>query len=89
VYKWPINPFTTANSIYSHTYYVVSGVRNGWIGDRSKKLYHHTMEMEQMKAEIRTNQAKADTSLNGYDGRNESQSRTFERGHAGQVKCPS
>jgi hypothetical protein len=38
-----------------------------WIGDRSKKLYHHTMEMEQMMArllaEMKSNQAKMVTSL--------------------------
>jgi hypothetical protein len=33
---------------------VTSGVRSGWIGDRNEKLYRHTMEMEQLLAEIRT-----------------------------------
>jgi transcription termination factor NusB len=41
-----------------------TGVRSGWIGDLSKKLYCHIMEMEQMMAcllaEIRTNQEKTD-----------------------------
>jgi hypothetical protein len=36
-----------------------AGVKSGWIGDRSKKLYRHTMEMKQIMArllaEIRTN----------------------------------
>jgi hypothetical protein len=27
---------------------MTTGVRNGWIGDRSKKLYRHTKRMEQM-----------------------------------------
>jgi hypothetical protein len=48
--------------------HVTSGVRSDWIGDRSKKLYRHTMEMEQMMARlpgeiktgIRSNQAKTD-----------------------------
>jgi hypothetical protein len=38
---------------------MTTGVRSGWIGDRSKKLYRHTVEMEQMMAcllaEIKTN----------------------------------
>jgi hypothetical protein len=38
---------------------VTTGVRSGWIGDGSKKLYRHTVEMEQMMthlwAKIRTN----------------------------------
>jgi N-formylglutamate amidohydrolase len=43
----------------------------GWIGDHSKKLYHYKLEMEKMmeclldniKAEIRTNQEKTDANL--------------------------
>jgi hypothetical protein len=31
-------------------YHVTSGVSSDWIGDSSKKLYCHTMEMEQMMA---------------------------------------
>jgi hypothetical protein len=47
--------------------HVTSGVRIGWIGEYSKKLYRHTMEMEQtmaiLLAEIRTDQVKVDTIL--------------------------
>jgi hypothetical protein len=31
---------------------VTTGVRSGWTGERSKKLYRHTMEMEQMMARL-------------------------------------
>jgi hypothetical protein len=27
---------------------LATGVRRGWIGDRSMKLYRHTVEMEEM-----------------------------------------
>jgi hypothetical protein len=28
--------------------HVTTGIRSGWIGERSKKLYRRTMEMEQV-----------------------------------------
>jgi hypothetical protein len=47
---------------------VTIDVRSGWIGAHSKKLYHHTVEGEQMMArllaEMKTIQAKTDASLN-------------------------
>jgi hypothetical protein len=54
---------------------MTTGVRSGWMGDRSKKLYCHTTKIEQMIAcllaeirtiqehleeEMRTNQDKVD-----------------------------
>jgi hypothetical protein len=48
--------------------HVTTGVRSGWIGDHSKTLHRHTIEMEQIMtrllAEIRTNQEKSDANLN-------------------------
>jgi hypothetical protein len=32
--------------------HVAAGVRSGWIGDRSKKLYRQAMELEQMMARL-------------------------------------
>jgi hypothetical protein len=29
-------------------YYMATGVTSGWIGDRSKKLFRHTMELERI-----------------------------------------
>jgi hypothetical protein len=66
VLKWAINPIFNQKphwESHSHTSQPASEV--GWIRDRSKKLYRHKMEMEEMmagllgiiKSEIRTNHA--------------------------------
>jgi hypothetical protein len=39
---------------------MITGVTSGWIGDRSKKLYHHTMEMEQMTERLTATIEKMD-----------------------------
>jgi hypothetical protein len=62
--------------------HVTTGVRSGWIADRSKKLYRHTMEVEQMierlLAEIRTNRGN-ESRPRTPEIRNDSRPRTPER----------
>jgi hypothetical protein len=52
---------------------MITGVRSGWVGDRSKNLHRHAMEMEQImarlltdiKTETRINKGKTDATLKG------------------------
>jgi hypothetical protein len=51
------------------------GVRCGWTADHSKKLHHHTTEMEQMMAhllaEMKTIKPKMDANLKKMRGERE------------------
>jgi hypothetical protein len=87
------------NPVYNHTYYVITDVRRGWIGDHSKTLHRHAVEVEQMiaclLAEIRTIQERRDA--NHRNGRqaegnkrrqSERQSKGSERRNESRPRTP-